>query len=77
LKNPESPGGYGIVFQQNNLTCEISGSSAQTTNNRMELMAVIKAIELFTTNSNLVINSDSSYVLNGINNLIKKWKRNG
>jgi ribonuclease HI len=74
--NP-GPGGYGIVFQQNHLSCECSGSSAETTNNRMELIAVIKAIEPFPIDAHLVINSDSEYVLKGITDWIKKWKLKG
>jgi ribonuclease HI len=68
--NP-GPGGYGIVMQWGNTVKEISQGYRLTTNNRMELMAVIVALESLTrTGLDIVIYTDSSYVVNSIE---KKW----
>lgn len=73
LGNP-GPGGYGAVILYNNEKKEISGGFKLTTNNRMELMAVIAALkELEQKDKRITIYSDSSYVVNGIS---KGWARN-
>jgi ribonuclease HI len=54
-----------------------SGSSSWTTNNKMEMMAVIKALEFFDEPQNLMIHTDSMYVFQGITDWIKGWKKNG
>lgn len=82
-ENP-GPGGWGVVFNTEN-ECEIiSGNEKLTTNNRMELMAVIKAFEKILCNNSddaydteYELFSDSAYVVNAINNCwIEKWKLN-
>ena len=64
-------GGYGIVMRYNGVTKEVSQGYRMTTNNRMELLAVIVALELLKTNKHAIhIFSDSKYVIDSIT---KKW----
>ena len=75
--NP-GPGGWGaVILDQNNNQKNISGRVKNTTNNRMELMAPIMALKEISSNSEIVIYTDSTYVKNGITEWIKKWKKNG
>jgi ribonuclease HI len=75
--NP-GPGGWGAVLRYGEVVREISGGEAtETTNNRMELMAAIQALETLTRPSQVVLHTDSSYVRNGIVSWLAKWKRNG
>lgn len=77
-ENP-GPGGWGAVFDFENKLETISGHEAYTTNNRMELTSVIKAIEkaIELKCEKIEIYSDSAYVVNAVNqNWIKKWKQN-
>ena len=67
-------GGWGAILKYKNFRKEICGGEVNTTNNRMELLAVIKALEcLKTTALQIVINTDSKYVANGISNWISNW----
>ena len=76
--NP-GPGGYGIVLKYKNLRKEISGGFNHTTNNRMELMAVIIGLESITQKDLLVkVYSDSKYVIDSINlKWVFRWQKNG
>ena len=76
--NP-GPGGYGIVLKYKNFRKEISGGFNHTTNNRMELMAVIIGLESITQKDLLVkIYSDSKYVIDSINlKWVFRWQKNG
>jgi ribonuclease HI len=56
---------------------ELQGGEADTTNNRMELMAAISALEVLTRPSEITIITDSAYVKNGVTQWIHGWKRNG
>lgn len=56
---------------------ELSGGEAATTNNRMELMAAISALEVLTRASEITITTDSAYVKNGVTQWIHGWKKNG
>ncbi|MFW8589758.1 ribonuclease HI [Glaciecola sp. 2405UD65-10] len=76
LGNP-GPGGYGALLEFNQHEKRISQGFTHTTNNRMELMAPIKALELLTEKCDVDIYTDSQYVKNGINQWIHNWKRNG
>jgi len=77
LGNP-GPGGYGAVILQNGKTKELSKGYRHTTNNRMELMAVVAALSAIKKASSIVLHSDSKYVINGITKgWAKKWKANG
>ena len=73
--NP-GPGGWGALIEFNNSTKEISGSEKNTTNNRMEMMAVIKALKYIDTKSQINLYTDSKYVKEGITNWIIGWKKN-
>ena len=74
--NP-GPGGWGALIKYDNSTKEISGSEKNTTNNRMEMMAVIEALKYVDTESKFNLYTDSKYVKNGIESWIIKWKMNG
>lgn len=78
LGNP-GPGGYAAFILNNNLEelTSVSGSTKESTNNRMELKAVIEALKVIPQKTKVEIYSDSSYVLNGLSKWIKAWKKNG
>ena len=69
-------GGWGALIQENNDETMISGSAMNTTNNRMELTAVIKALEFYEKPGEIEIFTDSKYVMQGITEWIKNWKNN-
>jgi ribonuclease HI len=71
-KGNPGPGGWGAVIEQNGGQVKLSGSEPQTTNNRMEMTAVIKGLEAVDPSSKVLISSDSTYV---INTMTKGWKR--
>lgn len=70
-------GGWGAIITANGATQEISGHEDLTTNNRMEMRAVIEALTHLQTASNVTLYTDSQYVKLGITAWIKNWKRNG
>jgi ribonuclease HI len=75
--NP-GPGGWGAVLSYGGRSKELSGGeAAPTTNNRMELMAAIQALESLTRPSQVRLHTDSSYLRNGITGWLASWKRNG
>lgn len=79
--NP-GPGGWGVLMiaREGGAVLrerELSGGEAQTTNNRMELMAAISALEALTKPVEITIVTDSAYVKNGVTEWIHGWKRNG
>lgn len=74
--NP-GPGGWGAVLSFNGAVRELSGGEAATTNNRMELVAAIKALTALKEPCVVDLCTDSSYVKDGIGGWIKGWKRNG
>jgi ribonuclease HI len=74
--NP-GPGGWGVILNYNGMIKEIHGAEQHTTNNRMELMAAIQALESLTKPCLVQINSDSSYVLKGITDWMPNWKQRG
>jgi len=74
--NP-GPGGWGAVLRWNGHEKELSGSEPHTTNNRMELMAAIVALESLKRPSGVVLTTDSTYVKQGITDWLTRWKRNG
>jgi len=74
--NP-GPGGYGVVLLWNGHRKELSQGYRRTTNNRMEILAVIAALESLTEPCEITIHSDSQYVVNAINQgWAKKWRAN-
>ena len=74
--NP-GPGGWGVLLQASGVEKELSGGEANTTNNRMELTAVIRALEALKRPSSVAVHTDSQYVQKGISQWIHNWKRNG
>ncbi|WP_027347262.1 ribonuclease HI [Hamadaea tsunoensis] len=75
--NP-GPGGWGAVLRWGDHVKEIwGGDGGLTTNNRMELMAAIQALESLSRNVSVRLHTDSSYVRNGITSWLAGWKRNG
>jgi ribonuclease HI len=74
--NP-GPGGWGAVLRWNGVAKELHGGELQTTNNRMELMAAISALEGLTRPSKVELHTDSKYLLDGITKWIAGWQRNG
>ena len=79
--NP-GPGGWGVLLRAMDGDTivkerELQGGEADTTNNRMELMAAISALETLTRPTALTITTDSAYVKNGVTGWIHGWKRNG
>ncbi len=74
--NP-GPGGWGALLRYRGVEKEISGGEAETTNNRMELMAAIAALEALTRPTEVVLTTDSIYLRDGITSWIHNWKRKG
>ena len=74
--NP-GPGGWGVLLRFNNKEKELWGGEAATTNNRMELTAVIRALEALKQPSRVRLYTDSQYVQKGISAWILDWKRRG
>ena len=74
--NP-GPGGWGALLRYNDSEKEFSGAVSQTTNNRMELTAAIKALEALNEPCRVCLTTDSNYVKTGIEQWIKDWKRRG
>ncbi|MBV2358907.1 ribonuclease HI [Thalassococcus sp. CAU 1522] len=79
--NP-GPGGWGVLLQARRDDAvlrerELQGGEADTTNNRMELMAAIMALETLEKPSTITVVTDSAYVKNGVTGWIHGWKRNG
>jgi len=72
--NP-GPGGWGVLLIYNDTEKEIYGGELETTNNRMELTAVIMGIESLTSPSEIAITTDSKYVMDGITEWMKGWKK--
>lgn len=74
--NP-GPGGWGAILRFGAHERELSGSESETTNNRMELLAAISALEALSEPCTVVLTTDSTYVKDGITKWIKNWKANG
>ena len=74
--NP-GPGGWGVLLRFRDKEKELSGGEPATTNNRMELTAVIRGFEALTRPCRVVVTTDSQYVRNGITDWINRWRRNG
>ena len=74
--NP-GPGGWGAVLRYGTVEKDLSGGEALTTNNRMELMAAIMALEALSRPCKAEMHVDSNYVRDGIGKWIHGWKRNG
>jgi ribonuclease HI len=76
-KGNPGPGGWGVLLQSGPYSKELYGGEPLTTNNRMELTAVIRALEALKRPSVVRIHTDSQYVQKGITEWIAQWKRRG
>jgi len=76
-KGNPGPGGWGALLVADGREQEIYGGERDTTNNRMELTAVIRALESLDAPSEVDLHTDSQYVKQGIETWIHNWKRNG
>jgi len=74
--NP-GPGGWGAILRCDGVEKELSGSAAATTNNRMELIAAIVALETLTCSSRVRLHTDSQYVQKGMTEWLPGWKKRG
>ncbi len=74
--NP-GPGGWAAILRAGGRERELSGGEPTTTNNRMELMAVIKGLSALTQPAFITIHTDSRYVLDGATQWLRRWKANG
>lgn len=74
--NP-GPGGWGAIMRFGAAEKELSGGEALTTNNRMELLAAISALEALKKACTVVVHTDSQYLRDGVTKWISGWKRNG
>lgn len=76
-KGNPGPGGWGAVLEYDGTKQELYGGEARTTNNRMELTAVIRALEALTPSCRVRLHTDSQYVQLGISEWIHDWKKRG
>lgn len=74
--NP-GPGGWGVVLRYQDSQKTLRGFDPETTNNRMELTAVIEGLRALKRDCGVELNTDSRYVMHGITDWIDNWKRNG
>jgi ribonuclease HI len=76
-KGNPGPGGWGSLLRYGGTEKELRGGEANTTNNRMELMAVIQSLEALKRPCRVRITTDSQYVKRGVTEWMGRWKRNG
>jgi ribonuclease HI len=76
-KGNPGPGGWGVLLVAADREKELFGGERDTTNNRMELTAVIRGLDSLTRGCDVDVYTDSQYVKNGIQSWIHNWKRNG
>lgn len=76
-KGNPGPGGWGVVLRMGQHEREMSGHEAHTTNNRMELTAVIRALDALKEPCDVALHTDSRYVIDGITKWIFGWQKNG
>ncbi len=74
--NP-GPGGWGAILRYGSSEKELSGGEPETTNNRMEMLAAIHALEALTRPMTVALYTDSNYLRDGITKWIHQWKANG
>ncbi len=76
-KGNPGPGGWGAVLRYGDAEKQLCGGEAETTNNRMELMAAIQALAALNRACDVSLTTDSQYVRKGITEWLKNWKKNG
>lgn len=78
LVNPDGPGGWAVIVERDgDLIAQVSGFSPKTTNNIMEMMAVLEAIRFMPFDEPFTVISDSEYVVKGINEWMGGWAKRG
>lgn len=76
-KGNPGPGGWGALLRYNGHESELKGAEPHTTNNRMELMAAIKALEALKKSCEVDLHTDSQYLRQGMTSWLANWKRRG
>ncbi|MFN7445245.1 MAG: ribonuclease HI [Curvibacter sp.] len=76
-KGNPGPGGWGVLLRSGDVEKELCGGERETTNNRMELLAVIQALEALKRPCHVILHADSQYVLKGITEWLAGWKAKG
>lgn len=76
-KGNPGPGGWGVLMKSGTVVKEMFGGERSTTNNRMELLAVIKALEALKRPCHVLLHADSQYVLKGMTEWLAGWKAKG
>ena len=76
-KGNPGPGGWGVVLNYKTFAKELCGGEMETTNNRMELLATINALEALSDSCYIKLHTDSKYVLQGITEWLVNWKKRG
>lgn len=76
-KGNPGPGGWGVLLKSGGVEKELFGGERETTNNRMEMMAVIQALEALKRPCHVILHADSQYVLKGIKEWLPGWKARG
>jgi len=76
-KGNPGPGGWGAVIRSGEREKELAGGETPTTNNRMELMAAIRALEALKKPCRVTLSTDSKYVMDGLTKWIHGWRKNG
>jgi|SRR5690554_110420 len=76
-KGNPGPGGWGVLLQYKGRELELFGGEASTTNNRMELQAVIEGLSALKRRSNVLLVTDSKYVMQGMQQWLANWKKRG
>ncbi len=76
-KGNPGPGGWGVLLKSGGVEKELFGGERETTNNRMELLAVINALEALKRPCHVILHADSQYVLKGITEWLAGWKAKG
>ncbi len=69
-------GGWGVILRYRDVEKELSGGERETTNNRMEMTAVISALQALKCSCNITLYTDSRYVLDGVTKWLPNWKKN-
>ena len=76
-KGNPGPGGWGVLLRMGQHEKELAGGEPETTNNRMEMTAVLRALTALSEACNVTVYTDSRYVIDGMTKWIAGWKRNG
>ena len=76
-KGNPGPGGWGVLLEWGDHTKELCGGESETTNNRMEIMAVIQGLRALSRTCQVLVVTDSIYVRDGVTKWMAGWKRNG